>query len=291
MRAAKISAVAAFLLLVALLPLALGDFRTLQFAYVGIYFAAILGLQLLTGYTGQISLGHGAFMAVGGYTTAILAAKEGIGYLWTLPVAAVVAGAAGLAVGIPALRLSGLYLALATFGLAVATPALLARFPGLTGGSTGLSFPLVGGTLGLSANRWLYYLSWAVALLGLAAAWLVVRGRLGRAFQAIRESEVAATAFGVDPRRHKTLAFALSAAFAGVAGSLYAIANLSYVSPDTFPVGLSILLVVGAVASGLGSLWGVVFGALLLEFLGFYSPGIARGLNRVLHTGFDPTSA
>src|SRR5947199_10864190 len=124
-------AAAGFVLAVALVPHALDDFETLQLAYVGIYFVAVCGLNVLTGYTGQISLGHGAFMAVGGYTTAILAAKEGVPYLWTLPIAAAIAGAAGLAVGVPALRLTGLYLALATFGIAVATPALAAKFPGL----------------------------------------------------------------------------------------------------------------------------------------------------------------
>ena len=136
-------AVVLFVAAVALLPLFVDDFQASQYAYVGIYFIAICGLNILTGYTGQISLGHGAFMAVGGYTTAILAAKAGFPYWTTIPLAGIAAGAAGLLLAIPALRLSGLYLALATFGLALAAPALIKKYPDLTGGSTGLSFDLV----------------------------------------------------------------------------------------------------------------------------------------------------
>jgi branched-chain amino acid transport system permease protein len=262
----------------ALLPFTLSGLNRVTAAKVGLYFIAILGLNILTGYTGQISLGHGAFMLVGGYTTAILAGTYGVRYFWTIPIGGVIAGLAGFAVGVPALRLTGLYLALATFGIAVAAPAAATHFKGFTGGNTGKTFPLVGapsGT-GLSANNWLYYLCWGCALLGLGVAWLLLRGRIGRAFRAIRDSEVAATSSGVDLAVYKTVAFGISAAFAGVAGSLFAIANLSYVSPDTFPIKLSIFLIVGAVVSGLGSLSGVAFGALLIEFL--YSGDIEHWL-------------
>ena len=286
-------AAAGLVLAVALVPLALDDFETLQFAYVGIFFVAVCGLNVLTGYTGQISLGHGGFMAVGGYTTAILAAKHGVPYYWTIPVAGAIAGGSGLLGGIPALRLSGLYLALATFGVAVATPAVIKHFGHFTGGATGLSFPIVrapGGT-GLSQNRWFYYLAWGCALLALGAAWLLLRGRTGRAFRAVRDSEVAAASSGVNLALYKTLAFGVSAAFAGVAGSLYAIANLSYVSPETFRINLSIFLVVGVVVAGLGSLWGLVAGAALIEFLPVKTPDIVDGLNWLLHTGIDPKTA
>ena len=159
-------AVVLFVAAVAVLPLFVDDFQASQYAYVGIYFIAICGLNILTGYTGQISLGHGAFMAVGGYTTAILAAKAGFPYWTTIPLAGIAAGAAGLLLAIPALRLSGLYLALATFGLALAAPALIKKYPDLTGGSTGLSFDLVSAPswLGLTTNDWFYYLSWTIAL-------------------------------------------------------------------------------------------------------------------------------
>ena len=122
-----------------MLPAFVNDFRAQQFAYVGIYLIALIGLNILTGYTGQISLGHGAFMAIGGYTTAILMVDHGVKDVWTIPIAAVVAGIAGFLFGIPALRLSGLYLALATFAIAVATPAVIKRFEGFTGGGSGIN--------------------------------------------------------------------------------------------------------------------------------------------------------
>ena len=207
-------------------------------------------------------------MAIGGYTTAILTADQGLGELWTIPLAGLVAGGAGLLFGIPALRLSGMYLALATFAIAVAAPAVLKKYSGLTGGVAGKSLPLHG-------NDRLYYQNWIVALIGLAAAWLLLRGKIGRAFRALRDSEVAAASSGVSPAVYKTLAFGVSAFYAGVAGSLLAI-TVAFVSPDTYPVKLSIFLVVGAVASGLGSLWGLPFGAALIEFLPVHAQDISK---------------
>jgi branched-chain amino acid transport system permease protein len=267
-RLLELGAVTAFVVAVALVPLALDDFQRYQFAFVAVYFVAITGLNILTGYTGQISLGHGAFMAIGGYTTAILTVDHGVGELWTLPIAGLVAGGAGLLFGIPALRLSGMYLALATFAIAVATPAVLKNYSGFTGGVAGKSLPLRG-------NTWLYYQNWIVALVLLAAAWLLVRGKIGRAFRALRDSEVAAASSGVSLPVYKTVAFGVSAFYAGVAGSLLAI-TVAFVNPDTYPVKLSIFLVVGAVASGLGSLWGIPFGAALIEFLPVHAQDISR---------------
>jgi branched-chain amino acid transport system permease protein len=267
-RLIELGAVAAFVLAVALVPLALDSFQRYQFAFVAIYFVAITGLNVLTGYTGQISLGHGAFMAIGGYTTAILTADHGVGELWTIPLAGLVAGAAGLLFGIPALRLSGMYLALATFAIAVATPAVLKKYSGLTGGVVGKSLPL-------RSNEWLYYQNGIVALIGLAAAWLLLRGKIGRAFRAVRDSEVAAASSGVSLAVYKTFAFGVSAFYAGVAGSLLAI-TVAFVNPDTYPVKLSIFLVVGVVASGLGSLWGLPFGAALIEFLPVHAQDISK---------------
>jgi branched-chain amino acid transport system permease protein len=267
-RSIELGAVAAFVVAVALVPLALDSFQRYQFAFVAIYLVAITGLNVLTGYTGQISLGHGAFMAIGGYTTAILTADHGVGELWTIPLAGLVAGAAGLLFGIPALRLSGMYLALATFAIAVATPAVLKEYSGFTGGVVGKSLPL-------RSNEWLYYQNWIVALIGLAAAWLLLRGKTGRAFRALRDSEVAAASSGVSLAIYKTLAFGVSAFYAGIAGSLLAI-TVAFVNPDTYPVKLSIFLVVGVVASGLGSLWGLPFGAALIEFLPVHAQDVSK---------------
>jgi branched-chain amino acid transport system permease protein len=269
----KLAAFALGVLVLVVLPFVLTDFRTVQLATVGAYFIAILGLDVLTGHSGQISLGHGAFMAVGAYTTAILMANHGVRDLWTIPIAAGVAGVIGLLAGVPALRLSGLYLALATFGIAVVLPTILKKFDHFTGGSTGIT--LFGkptqtghgvGVWGLTNNQWLYALTWTVGGVVFLIAWWLLDSRFGRSLRAIRDSELAAVASGVNRAKYKVLAFGVSAAFAGVAGALFAI-NVAYVAPDTFPIQLSLYLLVGAVVGFFGSIWGAVFGALLIQFL------------------------
>ena len=261
----------------ALLPIPLTEFRTVQLATVGAYFIAILGLDVLTGHSGQISLGHGAFMAVGAYTTAILMSNHGVRDLWTIPAAAGVAGGIGLVAGVPALRLSGLYLALATFGIAIALPTVLKKFDHFTGGSTGITLfgkPAQTGhgvgvkILGkqLTNNEWLYALTWTVGVFLFLVAWWLLESRFGRSLRAVRDSELAAAASGVNRSAYKVAAFGVSAAYAGVAGSLLAI-NVAYVSPDTFPIQLSLYLLVGAVVGFFGSIWGAILGALLIQFL------------------------
>ena len=276
--AVQAAAFLAAVAVLAILPHWLSDFRASEVAYVGIYFIAILGLNILTGYTGQISLGHGAFMAIGGYTTAIMVGHHTVRDLWTIPLAGLVAGAAGLLFGLPALRLSGLYLALATFALAVALPAVLKKFSHFTGGTEGIQlFGRPGFTgkgyehvhaLGqkLTFNDWLYYLCWTIAAILFVVAWIMLGGRMGRTFRAIRDSEVAATSSGVNLPLYKTLAFGVSAFYAGIAGSLFALAT-TFVNPDTFPIVLSLYLLIGAVISGLGSIWGILAGALFLQYV------------------------
>jgi branched-chain amino acid transport system permease protein len=269
----KLSVFVLGVLVLVALPFVLTDFRTVQLATVGAYFIAILGLDVLTGHSGQISLGHGAFMAVGAYTTAILMANHGVRDLWTIPIAAGVAGVIGLLAGVPALRLSGLYLALATFGIAVVLPTILKKFDHFTGGSTGIT--LFGkptqtghgaGIWGLTNNQWLYGLTWTIGGVAFLIAWWLLDSRFGRSLRAIRDSEIAALASGVNRAKYKVLAFGVSAAFAGVAGALFAI-NVAYVAPDTFPIQLSLYLLVGAVVGFFGSIWGAVLGALLIQFL------------------------
>jgi branched-chain amino acid transport system permease protein len=280
------AAFAALAAAIVVTPAFLSGFREQQAAYVGLYTVALLGLNVLTGYTGQISLGHGAFMAVGGYTTAILMADHGVKDIWTIPLAALVAGGAGLLFGLPALRLSGLYLALATFAVAVATPAVIKKFDHFTGGGSGKNLfgkPELTASLGpvhvfghpMSFYNWLFYLVWTIALVGYVGVWLFLRGRVGRALRAVRDSETAAVSFGVSLARYKTLAFGVSAAYAGVAGSLFAIAT-TYVNPDTFPVTLSILLLVGVVVGGLGSLVGLIAGAIFIQFLPDWSQRVSQ---------------
>ena len=288
-RSRALTPVVAFVVLavvVAVLPSFVSAFRAQQMAYVAIYLVALLGLNILTGYTGQISLGHGAFMAIGGYTTAILMTDHGVKDVWTIPLAGLVAGIVGFLFGIPALRLSGLYLALATFAVAVSMPAVIKRFEGFTGGGGGINLfgvPELTASLTpvtvlgreLTFNDWIYYLCWTIALVGYVVAWLLVRGRTGRAFRAVRDSESAAQSAGVSLASYKTLAFGVSAAYAGVAGSLFAIAT-TFVNPDTFPVALSILLLVGVVVGGLGSLAGLIAGAVFIQFLPIWSQEVSK---------------
>ncbi|MFZ1881628.1 MAG: branched-chain amino acid ABC transporter permease [Gaiellaceae bacterium] len=279
---ARVGLVGVAVVVLALLPIPLSEFRTVQLATVGAYFIAILGLDVLTGHSGQISLGHGAFMAVGAYTTAILMANHGLRDLWTIPIAAAVAGGVGLLAGVPALRLSGLYLALATFGIAIALPTVLKKFDHFTGGSTGITLfgkPAQTGhgvgvkVLGkqLTNNEWLYALTWTIGVALFLVAWWLLSSRFGRSLRAVRDSELAAAASGVNRAAYKVAAFGVSAAYAGVAGSLLAI-NVAYVSPDTFPIQLSLYLLVGAVVGFFGSIWGAILGALLIQFL----PDIVR---------------
>jgi branched-chain amino acid transport system permease protein len=261
-------------LVVALLPSFISSYHALEWANVGIYFVALLGLNVLTGYSGQVSLGHGAFMAIGGYTSAILIAHHGVRDVWTIPLAGLVAGAVGLAFGLPALRLTGLYLALATFAVAVAFPALVRKFEHFTGGNAGL-------VLTLHTNDWLYYLSWSIAGAGLLVAWLVLATPVGRSFRALRDSEVAAISSGISPALYKTLAFGISSFYAGIAGSLVAIST-AYVSPLTFPITLSLFLVVGLAVGGLGSLPGSVVGAILIQFLPTYASHVSQQAPQVI---------
>jgi branched-chain amino acid transport system permease protein len=292
MRLKLLFEVCAFALLVAVvvfLPRLVSDFRSYELAFVGIYFIALIGLNILTGYNGQISLGHGAFMAVGGYTTAILTVDHGVRDVWTIPIAGLVAGLAGLLVGLPALRLTGPYLALVTFGIAVAFPKLVTKYSHFTGGTTGKTLQLPHAEFGIQTtpNHWLYSLTWTIALFLLAVAWAFLRGKPGRTWQAIRDSDVAAASCGINVSLYKTAAFGISAFYAGVAGALFAIGSF-YVTPDTFTVLLSIWLVVGLVVGGLGSLSGLVAGAAVVYYLVNHSDSVARWVNHFPGVAIDP---
>jgi branched-chain amino acid transport system permease protein len=246
---------------VVLLSFTLSSYHQGIGARVAIYFIAILGLNILTGYTGQISIGHGAFMAIGGYTTAIMSHYHQTNLIATLPLAFAVAFVCGLAIGIPALRLSGVYLALATFALAVSVPQLPLKWSKWTGGSNGIR------THETPSNHWIYWVSWICAGLAFVGAWVLLRARTGRAFRSIRDSELAAASSGVSLPIYKTLAFGVSAGYAGVAGSLFVLVTNGFAQPNEFAVSLSLLLLIGAAVAGLGSLWGVAVGALFVALL------------------------
>jgi branched-chain amino acid transport system permease protein len=253
------------------LPFVASGFQTLEVTYALIFAMAILSLNLLTGYSGQISLGQGAFVAIGAFTTAIGMRTLHLPYPVTIPLAAVVCAVVGCAIGLGASRLEGIYLGLATFALGVATPDLLKKQTDLTGGVKGLTLPPVTSPIGaLSDDQFLYFVCLLLAIVLFLLTANVLGDRTGRAWRAVRDGELAASAFGVNVGYYKTLAFALSAALAGIAGSLYGLAT-GFVSSDAFPIQLSIALLVGAVVGGIGTIAGALIGGLLLEFLPIYS--------------------
>jgi len=255
------AAAAAGAVVVALLPFTISGYHQGLATKVAVFVIAILGLDILTGYTGQISIGHGAFMALGGYTTAIMSHDHHTNLILTLPLAFAITFASGIVVGIPALRFSGVYLALVTFALAVSVPQFALKFSKFSGGSNGIS------TSHSVTHTWLYAVSWGTAAVLYLGAWLLLRGRTGRAFRAVRDSELAAASAGVSLRIFKTLAFGVSAAYAGVAGSLFVLYVNGFAQPNEFGVLLSIEILVGAAVAGLGSLWGVIVGALFVGLL------------------------
>jgi len=267
-------ATAVFAILIAVLPAIAPQYFTFELTYAGAYAIAILGLVILTGRTGQISLGHGAFVAVGAYTAAI-ASQAGISYAVAVPLAAVLAGALGLVLGIVALRLAGAYLALATFALATSVPPLFKRFGSITGGAQGMTIPP-------HPQIVLYYLTWISAAALFAVAYFALRGRIGLSLRALRDSEIAAISFGVNPVLYKSLAFGWSAAYAGVAGAFIALST-AYVSPDGYGVALSLTLLVGAVIGGLDIVWGAIVGALVIEFLPLWSQAINPALTSIVY--------
>jgi branched-chain amino acid transport system permease protein len=261
------------------LPFFISNYRTFQFTLVLVYAIALLGLNILTGYSGQISLGHGAFYALGAYCTAVLMAKGGMPYWATVPLAGAVCLAAGFLFGLPALRLEGLYLALATFALGVSMPQLL-KYHALeqwTGGVQGIVIQKPDAPFGIPLNpdRWLYFFTLAVTIVMFVLAWNLLRGRVGRALVAIREQHIAAEAMGVNGALYKSAAFGVSAMFTGVAGALGAIA-VQFVAPDSFNIFLSITFLVGIVVGGLASISGALYGALFIQFV----PNIADEISK-----------
>jgi branched-chain amino acid transport system permease protein len=231
-----------------------------QMIFIFIYGVVGLGLMLLAGYSGQMSIGHAAFMAVGAYTEAVLAAK-GWPFPLTLVISSTFAAAVGLVVGLPALRLRGLYLAIATLAFGFIIEEVIARWDTVTGGNAGMRVkPIVMLGISLRDSTSFYYVGLATVVLALFLVRNLLRTPTGRAFVAIRDSEISAQSMGIALARTKTLAFALSAGLAGLGGALYA-RKVGFISPEQFTVMQSIELVMMIVIGGLGSLHGVFLGA------------------------------
>jgi branched-chain amino acid transport system permease protein len=259
------------------LPFVLSGFRVFQWTQVCIYAIALLGLNILTGYNGQFSLGHGAFYAIGAYTTAIMIDKWNVGYGWTIPIAGVLCLVVGFLFGWPALRLEGLYLALATFSLALALPQILKYFEHWTGGSQGivLSKPKAPWGLPLTEDQWLYFLSLVILIALFVLAANLLRGRTGRAIMAIRDNHLAAETMGINSALYKSVVFGVSAAYTGIAGALSAIA-IAFVAPDSFDVFLSVTLLTGIVIGGLATISGAIFGAIFILFVPNWALDISK---------------
>jgi branched-chain amino acid transport system permease protein len=280
------------LALLILVPMFVKNFIIFQLTMLLVYGLAVLALNILTGGSGQFSLGQSAFYAVGAYTSAILMEHGDINYALTLPVAGMVCFLFGFLFGQPALRLSGVYLALATFALATAMPQILklGYFEYWTGGVQGLVVTkpdapaAVQGMLALlhlkkmSQDMWLYYFTLVITIAIYAASVNLLRSRSGRAFMAIRDNEIAASAMGIDVALYKTLAFGVSAAITGIAGGLGAIA-VQFVAPDSYTITLAISLFLGMVVGGVGWLPGSIVGAAFIIFVPNIAEGISKGLS------------
>jgi branched-chain amino acid transport system permease protein len=263
-------------------PLFVKNFIIFQMTMVLIYAIAILALNLLTGGSGQFSLGQSAFYAVGAYTAGILMEHFGVNYVLTIPAAGVVCFIFGFLFGFPALRLSGVYLALATFALAVAMPQILKLnvFEHWTGGVQGLVITKPDAPFGLkmSQDMWLYYFTLFISTVIYILAVNLLRSRSGRAMMAIRDNQIAASAMGVDLPLYKTLAFGVSAAFTGIAGALGAIV-VQFVAPDSFTIQLAIAIFVGMVVGGVGWLPGSLVGSAFIVFVPNVAEHISKGLS------------
>jgi len=250
------------LIVAVVVPFFLEDFTVFQMTYALVFAMGILGLNLLTGFNGQFSLGHSAFFGIGAYTTAIMMSHWEVAYYWTIIPAGVVCLVAGFLFGLPALRLEGLYLALATFALATAMPQILkySAFEEVTGGVQGLDLDRPESPFGfLSDDQYLYFVVLVVTIILFVCAWNLVRGRTGRAMIAIRDNPIAAQTMGVNNAVYKSLTFGVSALYTGVAGSMSAII-IQFVAPDSFTFLLAVTFLVGLVVGGVASIPGAIFG-------------------------------
>ncbi|QCI66809.1 branched-chain amino acid ABC transporter permease [Phreatobacter stygius] len=264
----------------------ISNFTFLQLSLMIVYAIAVLGLNLLTGFNGQISLGHGAFFAAGAYVAAILMDQYNVNYWLTLPVAALFCFCVGYLFGLPALRLEGHYLALATFGLAIAVPQMLKyrHLEPFTNGVMGINLikPEAPFGLAVSADQWMYLVVLVVAVLMFWFARNLIDSRPGRAIRAIRDHPMAAGTMGIDTSRYKATVFGISALYTGVAGALHAII-FEFVAPDSFRFELSIAILVGAVVGGVASLPGAVIGGVFVQVIEKYADAATKKFTAAFH--------
>lgn len=264
-------------------PVFLGVHHISQLTFIVIFAVAGIGYQILLGYCGLISLGQAGFLAIGAYACVFLEQK-GVPFVLALPAAALISALAGAALGVPVLRLKGLYLAMATMSLGFIIEEIAARWTTVTGGTAGTLVPPV--TVfgqNLSGDVPLYFLCLGICLASLWIAANILRSPTGRAMMAVRDSQIAAQSMGVETAHVKTKAFALSAFFTGIAGALMA-HKLSFISPDQFTLALSIELLLMILIGGIGSIRGVLFGAAFLVAL----PELLSEIEKLLPGGSLP---
>ncbi len=244
----------------------------------GIAIIVCIGLNILTALSGQISIGHSAFLAVGAYASTILTAKIGLPFLPALVCSGIITAVVGFIVAIPCMRLKDLYLAIATMGFAFIINETILYWRDLTNGADGMFAPRAAiGPLVFDSDIKIYYLIYAVVIVLVYFAYNITVSRTGRALMSLKESEEAAQAAGINPAKYKFIAFGISAFYAGIAGSLFA-HTLQVISPESFPFSLSIEYLVMVVVGGLGSIWGGVLGAIFITWL----PELIRELNTLL---------
>jgi len=262
------------------------DVRLYQFATATSLAIAMLGLNMLTGYNGQISLGHGVFMGLGAYTGAILVRDQGMSYPLVIVVAFVVCFIFGGLVGLPALRLPGTSLALITLALALAFPQVLKKYDSISGGVQGISTPperqFNSPWESLTNDQFRYLFCVAIAILLFWLAWNIVRGRWGLAMMSVRDNPVSAASMGVSLASTKVVTFAISAGYAGVGGALSGIL-VGYISPESITLAISIALLTGIVVGGLGTIAGAVIGGVFVQFLPYYSNEISQAAPGVVY--------
>lgn len=250
----------------AVFPLVVKNYYVYMANYMAINIIVAMGLNLLVGYTGQISLGHAGFFALGAYGTVVLMGKAGFPFLIALPVAAVAAALFGFLLGLPALRLEGPYLSIATLGFGLTITQVIGRVD-FFGGRQGLHTPdLTIGGWHLDSDVDFYYLLIIITVILTLTARNLIKTKVGRAFIAIRDADIAAETMGVNLTYYKTLAFAVSAFYTGIAGGLYAFV-LRFIEPEIFSLLMSIIFLAMVVVGGLGSIFGSIAGACLLSWL------------------------
>jgi branched-chain amino acid transport system permease protein len=283
LRAAGASIIALALLLV---PAMFPNFLVYQFSLTLTYAIAVLGLNLLMGFNGQISVAHGVFFAVGGYTTAIFMTRYGMNYLATLPLAVATSALLGFVVGVPALRWQGLPLAFITFGLAVLTPPLALKLEAITKGATGISLtkPTVPTWFPGTQDTFIYFVCLTGVAVCVLVAWRVTSGDTGRALRAVRDNGLIAESLGVNLTKVRLAAFTTSAGFAGFGGGLFAIVN-AYVSPESFQMTKSFDFLVASIVGGITSISGAFIGALFIVFLPDWSADMNIALSGLIYGG------